>query len=96
MTDLIDKLAERYWNAFRDGFLSVGGDRSYPTWAESNDPVKTETMRCLRQAVELLRDDWGNKTFDEAFPDAPLRRRDIAETATEARLVRTLGRKSKK
>ncbi len=93
MSDLIEKLAEKYWNSFRDGFLSVSTERGYPTWAESNDPVKIETKRCLRQAIELLRYDWGNISFDEAFPDAPLRRRDTPETATEARLVRTLGKK---
>ncbi len=93
MTDLIEKLASGYWDAFRNGFLSVGGDRNYPTWAESNDPVKVETMRCLRQALEGIRDEWDSKTFDQAFPDSPLRRRDIPETATEARLIRTLGKK---
>jgi len=53
--DTLEKVASRYWNAFRDGFLSVGGDRSYPLWKESNDPVKVETMRCLRHALEELR-----------------------------------------
>jgi len=53
--DIVEKIAERYWNAFRNGFLSVGGDRSYPLWKESNDPVKIETMRCLRHGLEALK-----------------------------------------
>ncbi len=52
----LERIAEAYWNAFRDGFVRVGGDpREYPLWSQSNDPVKTETLRCLRHAVETLK-----------------------------------------
>lgn len=51
----LEKFAAAYWDAFRNGFLKVGGDASYPMWKESNDPVKEETMRCLRHAMETLK-----------------------------------------
>lgn len=62
--NLIEAISERYWNSFRDGFLSVGGDRNYPLWKESNDPVKVETMRCMRHGLEALR-----KLPDSCFVD---------------------------
>ncbi|MND96690.1 hypothetical protein D3C80_889920 [compost metagenome] len=74
----IDGMAETYWNAFRDGFVRVGGDpKQYPTWRQGKDPntraVQSETTRCMRHAVEALRDVWG-QPFDEVFPDAPVKR----------------------
>ncbi len=52
----LERLAEAYWNAFRDGYARAGGDiREYPEWAVSHDPIKSETMRCLRHAVETLK-----------------------------------------
>ncbi len=55
MTTIIERMSEKYWNAFRDGYIAVGGNpESYPTWQQSTDPVKNETMRCLRHAVEAV------------------------------------------
>lgn len=52
---MIERMAEAYWNAFRDGYIAVGGrPESYPTWQQSRDPQKDETIRCLRHAVELI------------------------------------------
>lgn len=63
--DLLEQVCRAYWNAYRDGFLSVGGDKSYPTWDEFNEArAKDETRRCMRHALEVL------KTLpDEAFTD---------------------------
>lgn len=51
----LEKFAQSYWDAFRIGFLKVGGSADYPKWTESNDPVKEETMRCMRHAMETLK-----------------------------------------
>lgn len=79
---MIEKMAEAYWNAFRDGFITVGGNaKDYPKWAGSSDPIKNETLRCLRHAVEVLKPVWG-KPFEEIFPEKPQRRR-TKPTVTE-------------
>lgn len=80
----IDGMAEAYWNAFRDGFVRVGGDpKQYPTWRQGKDPntraVQSETTRCMRHAVEALREAFdANKVagpfFDDLFPDKPVKR----------------------
>jgi len=75
MTSRLDLMAEAYWNAFRTGHMSVGGDRSYPTWKQASPAVKNETLRCLRFAVEQMRD--LVPTFDEAFPEPLVRKRDL-------------------
>lgn len=55
MPSMIERLGESYWNAFRAGYIAVGGNpAAYPTWQQSTDPVKNETLRCLRHAVEEL------------------------------------------
>ena len=65
--DIVEQLCRGYWNAYRDGFLSVGGDKSYPTWDEFNEArAKDETRRCMRLAVEVLKD-----LPDSAFSDDP-------------------------
>ena len=63
--DVVEQVSRAYWNAYRDGFLSVGGDKSYPTWDEYNETrAKDETRRCMRHALEVL------KTLpDGAFSD---------------------------
>ncbi len=63
--DIVEQVTRAYWNAYRDGFLSVGGDKSYPTWDEfSEQRAKEETRRCMRHALEVL------KTLpDGAFTD---------------------------
>lgn len=66
---MIEQLAEAYWNEFRRGFMRVGGTKDYPTWRQANDPVKSETLRCLRHAVEVMRANMPD--FDRLFPDAP-------------------------
>ncbi len=79
----LDDMAEAYWNAFREGFVRVGGDpKQYPTWRQARginrDAVRNETLRCLRQAVEELRLELGDK-FDTVFPE-PLAKRSAART----------------
>lgn len=50
---MIERMAEAYWNAFRDGYIAVGGrPETYPTWQQSRDPQKDETIRCLRHAMQ--------------------------------------------
>lgn len=61
-------MAKAYWEAFRAGYASVGG-KGYPAWDKSADPIKAETIRCMRHAVEAL-----IEVFPElavAFPDPP-------------------------
>lgn len=82
----LDQAAEAYWNAFRDGYARVGGDpKQYPTWRQGRDPntkaVQSETLRCMRHAVEALRAVWG-QPFDEVFPDA-VQRRSSARTVND-------------
>lgn len=76
----LEAMCARYWNSFRDGFIAVGGDpKAYPDWKNSRDPVKRETMRCMRHAVEALRsisgDGWPLDDFARVFPDEPERRK---------------------
>jgi len=53
--DVVELMCERYWDAFRTGYCAVGGrPEDYPTWKQSTDPVKEETRRCMRHAVEAL------------------------------------------
>lgn len=53
--DVVELMCERYWDAFRTGYCAVGGrPEDYPTWKQATDPVKEETRRCMRHAVEAL------------------------------------------
>lgn len=75
---VLEEMSAAYWNAFRDGFVRVGGDpKQYPTWRQGRDPntkaVQSETLRCMRHAAEALRDVWG-QPFDEVFPERAERR----------------------
>ena len=83
---MLEQLAEAYWNAFRDGFMRVGGTKDYPKWGQSDDPVKAETLRCLRHAVECLRPEIGDEAFDKLFPE-PLQKRSGKMTLTDAVLA---------
>lgn len=69
MNDTIERMCERYWNAYRDGIVKAGL-RDYPKWKESTDPVKEETRRCMRHAVEMLKPELG-EAFATLFPDKP-------------------------
>lgn len=70
----LERMAEAYWNAFRDGFARVGGNpKEYPVWRKGPPDVTDETLRCMRHGVEALREVWG-KPFDEVFPDKPGKR----------------------
>jgi len=83
----LEKVSEAYWNAFRDGFGQIGGPVwDYPKWSGSRDPIKNETMRCMRHAVEALREVWG-KPFDEVFPDSPVKR-SLKATKTDRAFAR--------
>lgn len=74
-----ERMAKAYWNAFRDGLLKVAGMRpqDYPTWDQSTDPVKQETVRCMRHAAEELRvamiaeHDCAEEMFGHHFPTPP-------------------------
>ncbi len=99
----LERLAEAYWNAFRDGYARVGGDpREYPLWSQSHDPIKQETLRCLRYAVETLKEHpWAdrpvigdtqddfNDRIDQLFPE-PLTKRSIKKTTTDTLMARRL------
>lgn len=72
---LLDNMAEAYWNAFREGYFRVGGrPEDYPTWDAATDPVKVETLRCMRHAMEVMRPHFTDGLFDELFPEAVVRR----------------------
>lgn len=74
---MLEALCEGYWNAFRDGYIAVGGDpASYPVWKNSRDPVKQETRRCMRHAVEQLKELMFDPTEIKAlFPAVPQKRK---------------------
>lgn len=73
-------LAAAYWDAFRDGYVAVGGKADeYPTWEGFRAvPEKAETMRCLRHAIEALALHnpalFNAEEYAKAFPDAPVPR----------------------
>lgn len=78
----LDKMSEAYWNAFRRGFGRVGGPvNEYPTWKKGPKSVTSETERCMRHAVEVLKPFWG-KPFDEVFPEH-LAERSASRTAND-------------
>ena len=78
----IEAMCKAFWNAYRDGFLSVGGSKDYPTWDEfAEAKAKDETRRCMRHAVEELN---GRVThFTDLFPDKPVRRKTFERTQAE-------------
>jgi len=61
-------MARAYWEAFRAGYASVGG-KGYPKWEKSADPIKAETIRCMRHAVEVLVSDYPE--LAALFPGEP-------------------------
>lgn len=70
----LERLCEAYWNAFRDGFLRVGG-KDYPLWVQGHPEVKAETMRCMRHAMETLKgQEIDPDVFDAIFPERPAKR----------------------
>jgi hypothetical protein len=74
--DLVEEMCERYWDAFRQGYCEVGGrPEDYPTWKKSTDPVKEETRRCMRFAVEAFRGTVIEAgAFEDWFPTMTRRR----------------------
>lgn len=93
--DVVELMCERYWDAFRAGYCAVGGrPEDYPTWKKSTDPVKEETRRCMRHAVEaldgLVIESGAMPSF---FPDRPKNRtlrqiRNDAEFVVSQRIAR--------
>jgi hypothetical protein len=86
--DVVELMCERYWNAFRAGYCAVGGrPEEYPTWKKSTDPVKEETRRCMRHAVEALA---GTVIQPDAlssfFPDAP-KARSLRQIRNDAQIA---------
>lgn len=80
--DLIEQMCRAYWNSFRDGFVSIGGDPSYPMWDEFAEPkAKDETRRCMRHAVEELNGKIDN--FADLFPHKPMRRKGFEKMQAE-------------
>lgn len=89
MTDLTEKMAEAYWNAYRDGYYAAGGKLDYPLWVGSNDPVRNETYRCMRFAAEVIiqRIDQSSEAYRflrEQFPSEPMSRQDADALMSEA------------
>lgn len=93
--DVIELMCERYWDAFRAGYCAVGGrPEEYPTWKKSTDPVKEETRRCMRHAVEALEGlviETG--AMPSFFPERPKNRtlrqiRNDAEFVTSQKIAR--------
>ena len=81
----VEDMAEAYWNAFRDGFIRVGGTQKYPLWSQSHDPIKEETMRCMLHAVQMLRPHMEDcpDLFSWIFPWEPEQRRTGKPKKTE-------------
>lgn len=83
--DALEDVAEAYWNAFRAGYVRVGGKaRDYPKWKDSTDPIKDETRRCLRHAMEPIIAQVPEVAA--LFPDPP-KPRAKPHTDTDARFV---------
>jgi hypothetical protein len=93
VSDMTERMAEKFWNAFRDGYIAAARQSGakgtdYPTWKQSNDPVKDETRRCMRHAVEELKTLYPN-TFATTFPGKPERRK-LKMSANDAMLRTSL------
>lgn len=70
----LDRFCSAYADEFRNGFLRVGG-REYPMWKEYPAAVRTETMRCMRHALETLRGQGIDAdAFDAMFPEPCVKR----------------------
>jgi len=90
---MIEEMCERYWNAYREGVLAAAAQSGligtqYPTWAQSRDPVKDETRRCMRHAAEALRTVYP-ASFDATFPSKPAKRK-LRHTVTDERMAVSL------
>lgn len=69
----LHKLTKAYWDEFYRGMMAVGlSPKERPAFRAKGD-TESETMRCMRVAVEKLKPYWG-MPFDEIFPE-PLKDR---------------------
>lgn len=90
----LERVCEAYCNAFRDGFMRVGGGKDYPLWSQYHPETKAETMRCMRHAMEEIRDEYmapdgASLSFDELFPE-PLAKRSTKRTQADAEMAKRL------
>lgn len=89
----LHKVTKAYWDAFYTGMMAVGLDpKERPAFRAKGD-TESETMRCMRQAMEALRPYWG-QPFDEVFPEpAKPRRKPLTgnDMAVKSRAKRKFG-----
>ena len=91
--DILEQVTRAYWNAYRDGFLSVGGDKSYPTWDEFSEiKAKDETRRCMRHALEVLKS-LPDGAFSDDLEKDTIKRLKMERGSFDAVMRRILGDK---
>jgi hypothetical protein len=77
----LHKASKAYWDAFYTGMMAVGLDpKDRPAFKAKND-TESETMRCMREAMETLRPHWG-RPFDDVFPE-PIKPRKATLTGND-------------
>lgn len=88
----LEQVCEKYANAFKQGFDRVVGraDAVYPSWGQYSDAIKEETMRCMRHALEEIRDLIPD--FDKHFPEK-LEHRKHPREEQDALMAKQLGGK---
>lgn len=83
----LDAVCAAYWEAFRQGYFRVGGrPEDYPAWDKAPKAIREETMRCMRHAVEPLKEHFTPGLWDEVFPERLAKR---GEPLTSADLAFT-------
>lgn len=90
----LERVCAAYADAFRDGFMRVGGGKDYPLWSQYHPDTRAETMRCMRHAMEMLRarpetDGIDDVQFGFLFPE-PLTKRATKATPADAEMAARL------
>ncbi len=83
----LERICQAYCDAFREGFLRVGGGKDYPLWSQYHPDTKAETMRCMRHAMEMLHEH--GVDVDKLFPE-PLTKRSTKPTKADAEMAERL------
>ena len=71
----LERMCEKYWEAFRQGYFRVGGrPEDYPDWQHAPKAIKDETRRCMRYAAETLSEHFSDGLWEDLFPEPMVKR----------------------
>lgn len=85
----LERCCQAYCDAFRDGFIRVGGGKDYPLWSQYHPETKAETMRCMAYAMAVVKKELADPLLDALFPE-PLTKRSTKPTAQDAEMAERL------